>query len=131
MRDNPGADMPVRQTLIFDGDCGFCTVCAHWVERKLGPESDVIAWQEIADLGSFGLTVPKVMRAAYWIDAHGKPFGASRAVARALVAVGGGWAIVGYAIDAPGVRILSEVGYAIVRKYRHLLPGSTGACRLG
>lgn len=47
-----------RGLLIIDGDCGFCTRFADWVQRHRA-ELEVASWQKLgADgLGDFGLTV--------------------------------------------------------------------------
>ncbi|NDH76279.1 MAG: DUF393 domain-containing protein, partial [Actinobacteria bacterium] len=41
--------------LIFDGDCGFCTTSAGWIERRLPDDVRVAPWQ-ILDLEQYGLT---------------------------------------------------------------------------
>ena len=56
--------------LIFDGDCGFCTTSAGWIERRLPDDVRVAPWQ-ILDLEQYGLTESDVTSAAYWVDAEG------------------------------------------------------------
>lgn len=116
--------------LVYDGDCGFCTVCARWIEARLPGGTPVVPWQSIADLAALGLTEDDVRRAAYWIDADGAAYGGHLAVARALVAAGGGWRVVGRIVASRPVAPLAAVVYRVVAANRHRLPGSTDACRV-
>jgi predicted DCC family thiol-disulfide oxidoreductase YuxK len=51
-------------------------------------------------------------------------------VARLLVAAGKGWAWVGKALLAPGLRALAAAVYRLVAANRYRLPGGAPACRL-
>ena len=57
-----------KNVLIFDGDCGFCTTSARWIEAR---GARVQAWQTL-DLTELRLTVADVDEAAWWIDETGK-----------------------------------------------------------
>ena len=35
--------------LVFDGDCGFCTSSARWIEARLPDDVAVVAWQACVD----------------------------------------------------------------------------------
>src|SRR2546430_11445832 len=48
--------------LVFDGDCGFCTASARFLERYIRPPARVVAWQH-ADLAEIGLTRAQGARA--------------------------------------------------------------------
>lgn len=115
--------------LIFDGDCGFCTSSARWVERRAPDGTDVVPFQRIDDLGRYGLTRRDVETAAYWIDGDGAKRG-HRAMAAALRAIGGRWGALGRAIDLPPLRPLAAGAYHLVARFRHRLPGGTPACRV-
>jgi hypothetical protein len=39
----------VPAILIFDGDCGFCTTCAHWAQRRFRQGERAQAWQLLGD----------------------------------------------------------------------------------
>ena len=56
--------------MIFDGDCGFCTTSAGWIERRLPADVRVAPWQ-ILELAEYGLTETDVTTAAYWVDGDG------------------------------------------------------------
>lgn len=58
-----------RPVLLYDGDCGFCTSCAHFLER-IGPDADIVPWQ-FADLGALGITEQQASDAVQWVEAGG------------------------------------------------------------
>lgn len=116
--------------LVYDGDCGFCTRSARWIEARLPLGYPVVAWQAIPDLAALGLTEADVQRAAWWIDTDGRAHGGARAIARALIACRGAWSLVGWALLVPPISWLATLVYALVARYRYRLPGATDACRL-
>ncbi len=113
--------------LIFDGDCGFCTMAARWVEPRLDGRSPVVAGQ-FANLEPLGLTSADTEQAVYWVDADGGTHRGHVAIAWALIAVGGAWRPVGWLIKTPPVSWIARLGYALVARYRHRLPGHTSSC---
>lgn len=118
-------------TLVYDADCGFCTVCADFARAR--GDFEVAPWQAL-DLAAVGLTEQQVSAAAYWLDGDG-PRSGHRAIARALRSFRpgpryAGYRLLGRLIDLPPVRPLAAVGYALVARYRYRLPGGTDACRL-
>lgn len=112
--------------LVYDGDCGFCTSTAAWVQAR--SDVPVVPWQAL-DLAAEGLTLDEVTTAAYWLE-DGHKLRGERAVARALETCGPAYRVLGRVIDSRPVRPLARVGYHLVAKYRYKLPGSTDACRL-
>lgn len=119
--------------LIFDGDCGFCTTSAHWIESHWSKNAATAeSWQKLgADrLSELGLTHDDVTTKAWWSDDRGVR-GGERAVAAALIAAGGLWKFVGLVLDTPPIRWLAKPGYRLVARYRYKLPGATEACRIG
>lgn len=116
--------------LVFDADCGFCTASAGWIGARLPAEIEVSGWQTL-DLASLNLTEAQVSSAAYWLDAHGRAHRGHLAVARALAATSGPWRPVGLLLLVPPIRWLAAVGYRIVARFRHRLPGATETCAAG
>ncbi|MEM7142462.1 MAG: DUF393 domain-containing protein [Actinomycetota bacterium] len=114
--------------LVFDGDCGFCTSSARWIERRLPDDIAVVPWQSL-DLVELGLTEEQVTTAAYWIDHTGAHRG-HRGIGRSLIAAGGGWKVAGWTIIIPPVSLLARPIYAVIAKNRHVFPGATEACRV-
>jgi len=115
--------------LVFDGDCGFCTTAARWIERRLPESAPVKPWQSL-DLQEFGLTLDDATSAAWWIDNSGQSHRGHMAIGHALRAVGGFWGVVGRVIIVPPFSWLGRPVYWLVAKYRYRLPGATDACRL-
>jgi predicted DCC family thiol-disulfide oxidoreductase YuxK len=116
-------------TLIFDGDCGFCTSTANRMVANSKVELNAIPWQ-FANLGDFGLTANAASRAVYlWDD--GQLFAGHLAFAhywrrqpqrlKQLAAA---------AVVSPLLSPAFALGYRLVARYRHRLPGGTPACQL-
>lgn len=115
--------------LVFDGDCGFCTSSARWIEARLPDDVAVVAWQA-CDLDELGLTEAEVTTAAYWVDDAGATHRGHLAIGRSLMAAGGFWSVIGRLIVSAPISWLAAPVYGLVAKYRHRLPGATDACRL-
>ncbi len=115
--------------LIYDGDCGFCTSSAAWIQKRLPDDAAVVPWQE-ADLATLGLTEHDVTSAAWWVDRDGALHRGHASIGKSLVAAGGLWRPVGWLICHPPVSWLARPVYALVARYRYKLPGSTDACRI-
>ena len=116
-------------TLLFDGDCAFCTRSADVARRVLPAGVDVVAWQ-FADLDAFGTTAERARSEVLWVDRDGTVSGGAPAVARALRAAGLPWALAGAVLSVPPVRWVAPFVYRLVAANRYRLPGGTAACRL-
>jgi predicted DCC family thiol-disulfide oxidoreductase YuxK len=117
------------RTLIFDGDCGFCTSTANFIAKHSTAAIEIHPWQRI-DVVSFGLTETQTAARVYFMDA-GKAFGGHAALAKVLL-VQRNWLlkIAGAIMLTPPFSWLAHLGYLLVAKYRHKLPGGTPACKL-
>jgi len=120
---------PNTPLLIFDGDCSFCTSSAQWLEHRLPSTAHVEPWQRL-DLATFHLTERDVSTAAYWVDEGGRSHRGHRAIAKALAAAGGRWKAVGIVLQIPPLSWIAALGYVVIAKNRHRLPGGTPACKL-
>lgn len=114
--------------LVFDGRCGFCTRSVEWLLARCREPFHAVPWQSIS-LGELGLTEREVQRAAFWIEPTGRRFEGAQAVARALQACGGVWAVLGTVLRIPPFSWLARLGYRVVARYRRHLPGATPACK--
>ena len=118
----------VGPLLVFDGDCGFCTSSARWIQRKLPEGVGVEPWQ-VLDLDELGLTVADVVGAAWWFSpAVPQPARGHEAIGWALAAASGVWGVVGRLIVRWPVCWLARPVYALVARNRHRMPGGTPAC---
>jgi predicted DCC family thiol-disulfide oxidoreductase YuxK len=115
-----------KPVLIFDGDCAFCTRCAH-VLKRIGPDAEIVAWQ-FADLAELGVTEQQAAEAVQWVQVDGTVRSGHEAIAATLNAAGRTWRIVGRALLLPGISSLAAGVYQLVAANRHRLPGGTPAC---
>lgn len=115
--------------LVYDGDCGFCTTTARWVERRLPEPHRVAPWQNL-ELDSYSLTESDVASAAWFIDPDGERHRGHLAVAETLASMPQPWRVVGRVLRVPPMKWLGAPVYTLVARYRHRLPGSTEACRI-
>ncbi|MEU2348153.1 DCC1-like thiol-disulfide oxidoreductase family protein [Modestobacter sp. NPDC049651] len=116
-------------TLVFDGDCGFCSRVAEVARRVLPAGCAVVPWQW-ADLAALGVTAAQAQAEVLWVDRDGAVSGGARAVARGLRAAGLPWSLLGLLLSVPPVRWLAPPVYRLVAANRYRLPGGTPACRL-
>ena len=118
----------VTSTLVFDGDCGFCTSSARWLDRRLPDDVVVVPWQR-ADLGALGVSTAAAQASVQWVGPAGRAQGA-RAVGRALQAVGGAWRPMGWLCRTPPTSWAAQAVYSVVARNRHRMPGGTPACQI-
>ena len=123
-----GATTTSTGTLVYDADCGFCTVCADWLADH--GTATLEPWQAL-DLEALGLTVDDVTTAAYWLDADGRVAArGAGAVSAALRTCRGGYPLLGRLMRLPVARTVADAAYGVVARNRHRLPGGTAACKL-
>lgn len=122
--------MDVRtRTLIFDGDCGFCTSTANFIAQRSSSPIEIHAWQ-LTDVTRFGLTAQQTASQVYFVSG-GKSFGGHEAFAQILIAQKSRvLRAIGVALMYPPLSWLAAPSYRLVAKYRHRLPGGTPACKL-
>ncbi|GAA1588456.1 hypothetical protein GCM10009678_83570 [Actinomadura kijaniata] len=124
--DAPADDRPV---LLYDGDCGFCTVSVRFLERHIPTQAEIVAYQ-FADLDALGTTAERADYEVLWIDRRGRVAGGAQAVARLLMDAGGVWWPLGAVVRVPPFRWLAHGVYRLVANNRSRLPGGTAACAL-
>jgi predicted DCC family thiol-disulfide oxidoreductase YuxK len=118
----------VTTTLVYDGDCAFCTTCVGWVAR-LGLAVDAVtAWQH-ADLAALGLT-PAQCEAAVQLVEEGRVTSGHEAVGRLLLRGPWWWRPIGVLLLVPPTSWLACAVYRWVAGHRSRLPGGTPACAL-
>jgi len=116
-------------TLVFDGDCGFCTTVATHFKKRSRVPIDIAAWQ-LTDLGRLGLTSEQASAQVYLVS-DGKLFGGHEAFAEFMRLQGDPFhRAVARTMRAPGLRRICAWGYRLVAKNRHRLPGGTPACQM-
>lgn len=118
-------------TLVFDGECGFCTASSGWIAGRRSGSGRAVPYQELdrTALEGLGLSPSQVAGAAWWVDEGGTTWAGHQAIARSLVAAGGWRGTVGRALLVPPLRWLGSAAYPLVARHRRRLPGSVPACR--
>jgi len=119
----------VTPTLVYDGDCGFCSACAQFIERRIPTRAVVVPWQS-ADLAALGLTRAQVEEAVQWVGTDGTVTSGPDAVAMLLRDAGRFWEVPGWALQLGPVRLAAWPAYRWIANHRHMLPGGTAACAL-
>src|SRR3954468_14262645 len=99
-------------TLVFDGDCGFCTTSAGWA-RRLAPGATTVAWQ-LADLDRLGGTPDAGAAGPQYGGPDGRVSSGSDAIAQFLLVRGGVWAVPGRLLPLPGVRAVAAAAYRVI-----------------
>lgn len=113
--------------LIFDGDCAFCTT---WVERlraslPVFPEARPYQWTALED---YGLSEHDVTHYAWYVTRR-RRFGGHLAFSAILRSQPRATLrFVGWLLATPPWSWFAAAGYALIARYRHVLPGGTPAC---
>lgn len=118
-----------RPVLLYDGDCGFCTSSARFIERRIRTSAELSAYQD-ADLAALGTTAERAEGELLWVAEDGRIHGGAQAVAALLLDAGGIWRPPGLLLRLPPFRWLAAGVYHLVTVNRHRLPGGTPACAL-
>ena len=115
-------------TLVYDGDCGFCTTAVRAMARLRIRAEVVIPWQH-ADLDALGLTAQECSEKLQWVADDSSHASGHLAVA-ALLEGNRLWKPAGLLLRAPGVSWLAARAYTWIADHRMSLPGGTPACAL-
>lgn len=116
-------------TLIYDGDCGFCTTSALWIKSH-GGSFLISPWQAIPDLQHYGLDEADVGKAAYLVTSDQVVAKGSDAISTCLKISNFPLNLLGYFLLLPGVRQLARPIYRVIARNRHVMPGATNTCKL-
>ena len=119
----------VKPVLIFDGDCGFCTTTANWIEKNSLVQIEIQPYQW-AKLGDYGLTEKEAADKVQLV-AGGKIFAGHHCMAKLLLIQPNALLkFLGAVMVMPGVDRISAKVYEWVAANRHKLPGGTPACKM-
>lgn len=116
-------------TLVYDGDCAFCTRSVEAIGWLRLAQPRIVAFQH-ADLPALGLTREQCEHELQWVAADGRTVGGAAAVARLLRASGPPWSLLGALLSVPPLCWLAAGVYRLVADNRSRLPGGTPACAL-
>jgi len=104
-----------RSTLIYDGNCFFCTKCAEWFSTR--SEGEIRASQSFTDeeLASLSLSRNDVDAQVWWVEGPER-FGGADGVGRALLT--SKYSLVGRVLLWRAVLPVSRKVYAFVSSHR-------------
>ncbi|HYK82413.1 MAG TPA: DUF393 domain-containing protein [Gemmatimonadales bacterium] len=114
-------ERPLRPTLIYDGECGFCRA---WVDRVRRWDRDhrvlVVPLQDAPRVAGFGIPPDALAAALHLVLPDGRVFAGADAAPELLRLLPGKrwWAA---AFRVPGVRPLARVVYRWIARRRHCL----------
>jgi len=114
--------------VIYDGDCAFCSSAARFAQAKVAKNLKYQAYQ-LSDLVSLNLTEAECQRALQMII-DDKKFSAEKAVIELLRYGNLFYRSLAMILSLPILRLLTRIGYRLIAKYRHRLPGGTPTCRM-
>lgn len=119
-----------QHTLIYDGDCAFCTLWVNRLSQWL-PAFPATQISQQAPLEALGLTSTDVENYAWYITPTHQYAGhlAASALLRAQPRMG--LRVLGVIIALPPVSWIAGVVYSLVARFRHKLPGGTPSCDPG
>lgn len=114
-------------TLIYDGDCGVCTVAADWVRRSLAQTPKIVTSQSI-DPTVFGLTAQQ-LRERVWLATAAGNFGGHLAIAELFrMQRDWRWRLLGNVLRTPPYSWLARAGYGLIARNRHRIRVGPVAC---
>jgi predicted DCC family thiol-disulfide oxidoreductase YuxK len=105
-----------RVTLVYDGECEFCTRMARWVEGR--GRVAVRANQEAGLIESLGLTRAEVERASWAVEPGGAKFEGAAGINRVLRELGTGWSVLGGLYGVAPIRWVEDRYYGRVARRR-------------
>jgi predicted DCC family thiol-disulfide oxidoreductase YuxK len=111
----------VRPAILYDGGCGVCTRLVEEAADRLAADVDYLPFQT-APLGAYGVSAAEARHSLHWVAPEGRIAGGAGAVARLLVASGGGWALLGRLLLAPPFSLVAAGAYWLVARYRGHIP---------
>lgn len=121
--------MPDRALFVFDGDCAFCTTWTNRLRDSLPVFPEAQPWQWL-DLEPLGLSLDDVTNFA-WYLAGDRRFRGHLAFS-ALLRIQPRWWLrfAGHLLATPPFSWAAAIGYALIARFRHRLPGGTPACAM-
>jgi len=97
---------------LYDGDCGFCTSSARFIERHVPSPARIVPWQR-ADLREIGLTPEQCAESVRWVGDDGSRGAGPVAIGHLLRSAGGRLVSAGVAAAAPAGALAGLAGISM------------------
>jgi predicted DCC family thiol-disulfide oxidoreductase YuxK len=119
-------------TVLYDGDCRFCTRSARQIEKRFGrPNVSLRNFQEPGALDPYpGVTHDACMEKLHMVTSAGRVFAGAEAFAR-LVATVPVLGLLAWLYYVPGLRQVADFTYSVVARHRYRLLAKSEACDTG
>ncbi|APH45154.1 hypothetical protein BMW26_09465 [Microbacterium sp. 1.5R] len=121
--------MHARPLLVYDGDCAFCTTWVQRLERWLGRFPEAQPWQWL-DLDEIGLSSADVTRYAWLLVGARRMRGHAAFAGLLRMQRSRQLRFAGVLLVTPPFSWVAALGYSLIARFRHRLPGGTAACAL-
>lgn len=121
----------LRDTVLFDGDCGVCTALKNWAGRlDAAGRLHFVAYQA-ADLDAVapGLTPEMAGQALHFVRRDGVRFRGARAVFETMRRLPEAWGVLGTIGSFPLCSLLAEPVYRLIARHRGRISGWLGLDR--
>jgi predicted DCC family thiol-disulfide oxidoreductase YuxK len=116
---------PGRPLLIYDDDCGLCSLAAIGIQLRM-PDLELVGFSDLPRAGVLdALDYDALLASAHYVTADGIEYHGGESVTRVLRGVPG-FEAVRY-LDWPVVRGLRELGYRLVAWQRDRISRALGA----
>ncbi|MFK5582648.1 MULTISPECIES: thiol-disulfide oxidoreductase DCC family protein [unclassified Serinicoccus] len=119
---------PDRPLVLYDADCGFCTLSAGWIPR-LGARVDVVPLQS-RDLAALGVDADRALLEIPVLLPGGEVAWGHHAFAQVLRHCPVPLPLLGRVLGSRVLERPASAAYRWVAAHRHQLPGGTQACAL-
>lgn len=117
-------------TLVFDGDCGFCTTSVQWLFEHGRPTGVEAVRYQSFDLARRGLDAVRARHEVLWVS-ESEIVGGAAAISRLLSASEPtAWRFGGQLLRTFPISLLGKGVYRVVARNRQRLPGGTDACAI-
>lgn len=116
-------------SVIYDGDCAFCSSAARFGKARIAPNLAFLAYQQ-TNLAEYGLTTTECEKSLQFVSDDNQIFNGAKAVAQILISAGFLYRILGRIMNLPLLNKLAQLIYVLVAKNRHRLPGGTPTCKI-
>jgi len=118
---NP-AHVPSDPIVFYDADCGFCNASVQFVLRH--ERAPVLLFAPIEGITATQANIPPGLgQQTIIVLESGRQYIRSRAAARILMHMGGGWRLLaGVLVWIP--RPLADLAYRVIARFRKKLPGA-------
>jgi predicted DCC family thiol-disulfide oxidoreductase YuxK len=116
-----------QHVIIYDGDCAFCTLWVNRLQRSLPVFPQALTSQSI-NPDDYALSAADLTRFAWYLTPTHQYAGHLAASALLRVQPTRWLRFVGWLLATPPISWFAALGYGLVARFRHRLPGGTATC---